>query len=225
MVHGAGGGGWEFDFWKPVFARAGWTVKARDLMPSRGGLAATTYADYEAQVVAWCRSAKRPLVVVGASMGGGLAQSTLTQVKPDLLILVGSVAPKKLDVERRPTSFPPIVKWANGPFEDTRLAMPDSTEKTQRWAWKRWRDESGQVMATLSAGVSASRPQCPTLVVWGAEDADIPLATGHKLAMTYQADLQAYGKTSHVGPLMGTRAGEIATNVVAWIRSRLPVRR
>lgn len=220
MIHGAGGGGWEYDKWRPVFQRAGWTVLARDLMPAPGGLANTTYRDYEKQVIAWCSKAKRPIVVIGASMGGGLAQSTSARVKPKLLVLIGSVPPQGL-TEQKTTTFPAVVKWANGPFEDTRVSMPDSDEATQRWAWKRWRDESGIVMSSLMGGVDAPSPTCPTLLVWGADDTDVPLATGEKMARHFGADLQVYARTSHVGPLMGKRASEIAGNVLTWIQHRL----
>lgn len=220
MIHGAGGGGWEYDKWRPVFQKAGWTVVARDLVPAKGGLEKTTYRDYENQVVAWCKGVKRPLVVVGASMGGGLAQTTAASVEPKLLVLVGSVPPQGL-TEPRATQFPAVVKWANGPFEDTRVAMPDSDLKTQRWAWKRWRHESGAVMSSLNSGVDAQAPKCPSLLVWGAEDTDVPPATGEKMARQFGADLQVYARTSHVGPLMGKRATEIAGNVVTWTERRL----
>jgi pimeloyl-ACP methyl ester carboxylesterase len=36
MIHGAGGGGWEWDAWRPVFEHGGWDVIAADLMPSKG---------------------------------------------------------------------------------------------------------------------------------------------------------------------------------------------
>ena len=92
-----------------------------------------------------------------------------------------------LTVERKEADFPDIVQWANGPIEDTRLAMPDSDEKTIQWAWKKWRDESGAVMRILAKGVEAPRPTCPILVVWGEKDADVPLATGRLLADHYHA--------------------------------------
>src|ERR1044072_9773573 len=46
MVHGAGGGGWEYKFWKPVFEAAGYRVVAPDLIPLKGGHVKTTVDDY-----------------------------------------------------------------------------------------------------------------------------------------------------------------------------------
>lgn len=224
MVHGAGGGGWEYDFWKPVFQRAKWKVVARDLQPSKAGLAKTTYAHYVEQVEGWAKGAKRPLVVIGASMGGGIVLSAAARLKPDLIILVDSVAPAQIQGERKTAVFPDIVKWANGPIKDTRDAMPDSDEKTIQWAWKKWRDESGSVMSTIVRGVSVQKPTCPVLVVWGENDTDIPLSTGQEIAKAFHADMQVYAGTSHVGPLMGRRAREIAENTLAWVRARLAKR-
>ena len=221
MIHGAGGGGWEYDFWRPVFQRAGWKVVAPDLVPVKGGYAKTSFGDYEAQVVKWGRGSKRPLIVVGASMGGGLALATASSLKPDLLVLADSVAPAAVPVERKQVDFPDVVRWANGPIEDTRDAMPDSDEKTILWAWKRWRDESGAVMRTLVTGVKAPKPACPVFVVWGEKDTDVPLATGLAMAKLYGADIKVYAGTSHVGPLMGRRATEVASDVLNWASRRL----
>ena len=49
MVHGAGGGAWEWLIWQRVFAAAGAQTQAFDLLP-HGALAATHYSHYLAQV-------------------------------------------------------------------------------------------------------------------------------------------------------------------------------
>ena len=225
MVHGAGGGGWEYDLWRPEFEKRGWKVVAPDLQPARHGLAHTMVTDYQEQVRVWSRHAKRPLVIVGASMGGGLALATSSSVRPDLIVLIGSVPPKSIEVERKPTKFPEIVRWANGPIDDTRAAMPDSDEKTVRWAWKKWRDESGAVMGALAEGLDVPRPECPSLVVWGKDDTDVPVDVGRKIADAFGSDLKEYAGTSHVGPLMGRRAKEVAKDILNWIDARLGPRK
>ncbi|HEY4556436.1 MAG TPA: hypothetical protein VIG68_08390, partial [Lysobacter sp.] len=50
LVHGAGGGGWEWAIWQRVFDARGWTSAAPDLQPAAAGLAATGLDDYLAQV-------------------------------------------------------------------------------------------------------------------------------------------------------------------------------
>jgi len=221
MVHGAGGGGWEYDYWKPIFQKAGWKVVAPDLVPVKGGYAKTTFGDYKNQVMSWALGAKRPMVVVGASMGGGLALSTSSALRPDAIVLVDSVAPADVNVERKPAEFPDIVRWANGPIKDTRDAMPDSDEKTIKWAWKKWRDESGAVMRELVKGVVAPKPECPVLVMWGDKDTDIPVATGMAMVKHYGADVIVFRNTSHVGPLLGKRAKEAASFALDWVNERM----
>ena len=49
-VHGAGGGGWEWDRWRPVCAAAGWSLHTPDLQPAAEGIEATGFADYLQQL-------------------------------------------------------------------------------------------------------------------------------------------------------------------------------
>ena len=95
LIHGAGGGAWEYDAWKPVLAAAGFAVVARDLVPAPGGLAKTTFADYLAQVQAAARAVPGGgrVALVGASMGGVLAMKAAETVRPFALVLVSSVPP------------------------------------------------------------------------------------------------------------------------------------
>ena len=116
MIYGAGGGGWEYDRWRPVWARAGWQVITPDLQPARGRLDQTTFEDYTTQVRNWIPRKRRRLVIVGGSMGGLLALRVAQDVKPDALILVNSAPPAGVGEARTEKHYPPIVKWANGPI-------------------------------------------------------------------------------------------------------------
>ena len=167
----------------------------RDLIPVHGGYGKTQLSDYLKQVVSWCPS-KGSVVLVGASMGGRLALEAAPRVHPVAVVLVNSVPPSG----HNPRHFPPVVKWANGPFKDTVDSMPDSDEATIHWAWKRWRDESGLVMEALSRGGSVEDPRCPVIVVIGEKDTDVPPALSRAVATRFHARVLSYPGMSHVGP-------------------------
>ncbi len=218
-IHGAGGGGWEYDRWQPILVAAGYTVIAPDLQPAATGLADTDFDDYLAQVQAWLPT-DGALILVGASMGGILALKLAAAVEPTALVLINSVPPAGVGPVRAGRSYPPIVEWANGPLAETRAALFDSDEATTRWAWSRWRNESGAVLNATAAGIVVAPPTCPTLVVLGEQDTDIPHQTGLTLAAWAGADVQLYHGMSHVGPLLGQRAPAVAQMVVTWTQQQ-----
>lgn len=216
MVHGAGGGGWEYVVWKREFERAGYPVVARDLVPAKGGLAKTTFSDYVRQVKSWLPRQGR-FVLVGASMGGPLVLKAAVAKSPAAVVLVNAVAPAGVGSRRAGAPSPPVVKWAGGPLQDTVDAMPDSDEAMVQYAWKRWRDESGAVIDALRRGVPCAKPSCPTLVVVGDADTDVPPADSLALARWAGAAVHEYRGMSHVGPLMSKRADVVAGAVVEWL--------
>ncbi|MBX3013728.1 MAG: alpha/beta hydrolase [Caldilineaceae bacterium] len=219
-IHGAGGGGWEYALWQPRFKAAGYAVIANDLVPTNGDLTATTFADYLSQVRDWVPPTG-PLILVGASLGGILALKAAERLQPAALVLVNSVPPAGVGAARSAKPYPPIIRWANGSLADTREALFESEEAIIQWAWPRWRDESGAVLQTSRAGVTVAPPPCPTLVVLGEQDTDIPYQTGLALVTWAKADLLLYHGMSHVGPLLSRRADEVAQTVLAWCQARL----
>lgn len=214
MIHGAGGGGWEYRFWAPIFQKAGYRVIARDLVPARGGLGKTTVDDYLCQIRSWTPRRNGRLILVGASMGGPLALAAARWLKPDAVVLVNPVP--EIGIKGRKPS-PTIVRWANGPFKDTLEAMPDSDDMTKLYAWRRWRDESGTVLNRLSRGLRPRRPRCPILVVISGQDADVPPALSRATARRLRADVMTLPRMSHVGPLLSRDASKVATSVIQWL--------
>lgn len=219
MIHGAGGGGWEYDLWRPVFQKAGYKVVNKDLVPVGGKYENTKFEDYVSQVLEWTPK-KGKVVYVGASMGGILALKANERKPGSVVVLVNSVCPKGVVPAKKSTPNPPVVKWANGPLKDTEDAMPDSDRETILWAWKKWRDESGAVMNSIHDGIESEKPSCPVLVVLGEKDTDIPHANGLALARWAGATTQSYPGMSHVGPLMSTRAKEVAQGVIRYLKAQ-----
>lgn len=221
MIHGAGGGGWEYHYWRPVFEKAGFRVVAPDMMPSSHGLAETTFDDYVEQVVK--AAGKSPDVLIGASMGGSLVLKAAETCKPKTLILVCTSIPAfpgRSSSTKEP-SYPAVVKWANGPFQDTVDSMPDSDAATHRFAHPKWRDESGKVLESISKGVSVKKPAVPTLLIIPESDDTVPPSEQQALANWIGADTHRYAGMSHVGPLFSRRRGEVAAAAVKWATNRL----
>lgn len=219
FVHGAGGGGWEYVKWRPHFTAAGYRVIANDLLPVAAGIAATRFDDYVAQVQSWIPAAE-PVILIGASMGGILALKVAESVQPAALVLVNSVPPAGVGTPPSCKTYPPVIPWAEGTRQETRESLFDSDETTVDWAWPRWRNESGAVLREIAAGMAVDPPACPTLVVLSERDTDVPYQTGLALAQWAGADVLIYHGMSHVGPLLSTRAGEVARSVLLWCQQR-----
>lgn len=219
-IHGAGGGGWEYDLWRPVFQAAGYPLIANDLQPSPNGLAATQAEDYLDQIRSWIPRHER-VILVGASMGGLLALKVAEELPPAALVLINSLSPSEVAGNRPDKTYPPIIKWANGPLAETQAALFDSEEAIIQWAWQRWRNESGTVLQQLHGQFPVQRPTCPTLVVLGEQDQDVPYQAGLAVAQWAGADLHLYAGMSHVGPLLSRRAVEVAQAILVWCQARL----
>jgi pimeloyl-ACP methyl ester carboxylesterase len=221
FVHGAGGGGWEWGVWARVFAAQGYEVMAPDLVPGPAGLAATTLSDYAGQVEAWLNDAERGQpgafrVLVGASLGGLLA--LMRSRAADALVLVNPMPPDGLAATPRPA----VVPWGReASLAGTRRAMPDADEAAALFAFRRWRDESGQVLDQAAAGVAFERPRGPVLVLASEDDDDVPPERSEALARQLGARLQRW-PGSHVGPLLGRRAAEAAGLAVEWLNALRP---
>jgi pimeloyl-ACP methyl ester carboxylesterase len=214
----------SIDSGKPVFEKAGWSVISQDLASTVDGLASTRLQDYRRQVVAWSKPGTA-VILIGASMGGIFALMAAEEIRPKAIVLVNSVLPKGIVQIRAAPKSPSIIHWANGPREDSIASMPDSDNETIDFAWKRWRDESGAVLNEIRLGVEVRRPTCPVLVVLGQADKDVTYSSGLALAQSLHADVHIYAGMSHVGPLLGRRAAEVACGVLAWLEAKFARKR
>jgi pimeloyl-ACP methyl ester carboxylesterase len=222
LVHGAGGGGWEWSIWARVFAARGWRVCAADLMPSPAGLGATSFDDYRSQVLAWCRQVSvrdpRPPILIGASLGGLLALAVAAETGASALVLVNPMPPEGLANLGRPKSYPPVIPWARErSIAGTCRAMPDADDAARLFAFRRWRDESGLVLEQASRGIGIELPGCPIRVLASELDQDVPVAVSRQLAIRLGADYACLAQSSHVGPLLGRRAAIVAEQTATWL--------
>ena len=221
LIHGAGGGAWEWNVWLRVLAARGLIAHAFDLMPVGVGPSVTTLADYRAQVAAVAAAMDAPPVLVGASLGGLLAAMVAAQVRAPALVMINPLPPSPWNLTLPVQSkSAPVISWANrASIASTRRALPDADETTCEFAWRRWRDESGAVVDAARGGVVVERPPCPLLVMASEADEEVPVSVSVALACEWDGSLLRLPACSHVGPLLGRRAAAHAGLVLAWLDS------
>jgi pimeloyl-ACP methyl ester carboxylesterase len=216
LIHGAGGGGWEWNLWRGVLRSQGIHVATPDLQPSAAGLAVTRFGDYEAQMRSALSMLPAPRVVIGASLGGLLALRIADLADAAVLVNPLPAAPWHRELPAR--EWPPIIPWRLGArLDSTRRSLPDADEATALYAFRRWREESGAVLREAYAGVEAPAPGCPTLFVLSGRDEDVPLPLSIAAATAWGAQVLETAAASHVGPLLGRMAPAIAAQTVAWL--------
>lgn len=219
LIHGAGGGGWEWNLWRGVLAAHGLQVDAPDLQPVSAGLQATTFDDYVAQVRDALHGLPRPRALVGASLGGLLG--AVAAGAADALVLVNPLPPAPFHAGLSPRSWPDAVPWhREARLAATRRAMPDADDAATLFAFRHWRDESGAVLRAAQAGVAVARPHCRLLCIVSEQDEDVPAAATLTLAAAWGADLIRLPSATHVAPLLGHGASAVARQTAAWLSAR-----
>lgn len=214
LVHGAGGGAWEWSLWRGVLAARGIAVATPELMPGAGGLAATAFDDYEAQVRRSVLAMPRPRALVGASLGGLLAMRCADLA--DALVLVNPLPPVPWTQSLPSREYPDVVTWRqNARLDGTRRALPDSDDATALFAFRHWRDESGRVLREACT-VTVERPACALLCIASQDDADVPEMVTAGLADAWKAE-QWTVRGDHVSPLLGRQAASLAARVADWL--------
>ncbi|HET6784080.1 MAG TPA: alpha/beta fold hydrolase [Pseudoxanthomonas sp.] len=216
LIHGAGGGAWEWNRWRGVLEAQAIATQILELQPAAQGLSATALQDYAAQVRAALQALRRPRILVGASLGGLLA--AMCARKADALVLVNPLPPAPWHQRLPVRSWDPTVPWQrNAQLHSTRQAMQDADDASALWAFRHWRDESGQALSQAHAGAEVAKPDCPALFVVSRQDGDVPPEIILEWAQAWRADRLETLADSHVGPLLGRQAQVIASQTVAWL--------
>lgn len=214
LVHGAGGGAWEWNLWRGVWAARGIAMTCPELQPVAEGWAATGLGAYVAQVGAAVAGAPRPRVVVGASLGGLLAMRCADAA--DALVLVNPLPPAPWSGGLPPPEERDVVPWrTTARLAGTRRALPDSDDATALFAFRHWRDESGRVLREARQ-CAVDRPACPILCIASSRDADVPPAVTEALADAWQAECWRV-PGDHVSPLLGRQAPALGARVADWL--------
>jgi len=222
MLHGAGGGAWEWQVWRRVYEAAGIACVVPELQPAAAGLAETRLSDYADQVAAHLERLPSPRILVGASLGGLLA--AMFGDRADALVLVNPLpaVPFHAGLPAR-ASYPAVIPWArNATLAGTRRSLFDADEAACLFAFRRWRDESGAVLDAASAGVVVPPLACPTWMIVSGRDDDVPAALSLRAAAAMGAHPRLLPDASHVGPLFGRDAATAAAESVANLNALFP---
>jgi len=219
LLHGAGGGAWEWRLWAGVLACEGFSLRVPDLVPGANGLERTGLSDYLDQARAQ-RAAEAGDILIGASLGGLLALMLASEVRPAAMVLINPLPPSPLHRQLPAREWPDRVPWGSErDLAGTRRALFDADDATCLAAFRLWRDESGRALREASAGIEACVPECPILV-WASErDEDVPHQVSRELAGRLGADFRLLRGASHCGPLLGRDANDCAAQTVAWLNA------
>ncbi len=222
LLHGAGAGGWEWALWRAVLEARGLRTQAPDLQPAAAGLEATVWADYLAQARAALAALPRPRAVVGASLGGLLAWCCADLA--EAAILVNPIPPAPWSAQLPQRAWPARVPWGQqARLASTRAALADADDEAAvLYALRRWRDESGAVLAQAHAGIAAPAPAAAVLCIASARDEDIDPALTAAFAAAVGASLWTAPSPSHVGPLLGREAAATAARAADWLAAPWP---
>lgn len=223
LIHGAGGGGWEWRLWLPLLQAHGHACHAPDLQPVREGLEQTTLEDYLGQMREALARLPAPRVLVGASLGGLLATILAVEagVEVEALVLVNPLPPAPWHRQLPVRDWPARVPWGHqARLASTRRAMPDADPATALFAFRHWRDESGLVLRQAHAGVALRRPVLPVLSIIGGRDEDVPASASQAWAQDWQADIERLPEAGHLSPLFGPEACNCAEHVAMWLSAR-----
>jgi len=219
FVHGAGGGGWEWNRWLPLFRAEGFDCVAPDLQPADGGLAATRIEHYVSQLQGRVAGLPPP-ILIGASLGGLLCLLLAERMATSALVLLNALPPAPEAAGLPPRdAWPTVVPWASAArFGSTVSSMGDADEASRLYAFRRWRDESGAVLQAACDGLPCRLPDVPTLVIASDHDAEVPAAVSANLARRLGGSLLRH-PGDHLAPLLGRTANRVAAQTVAWLNA------
>jgi 3-oxoadipate enol-lactonase len=244
LVHGFGGAAWNFDELAPLLP--GRRLLIPDL-PGHGGSAPLPapslagFADVLADLVV--AESAGPADVLGHSLGGVVALRLAVR-RPELvrrlilaapagissaarsaeltIALVGLIQPGRLAGRRadRIARSRRLRRLVFGPFE---VSNPDVLSERAVHGFLR-----GPTMHTdaLGAGLALSaddprrdldRVRCPTLVLWGARDRQVPIEDGYEYARRLRAPIRAIADCGHL--LIGERPELCARAVHEFLAS------
>lgn len=244
MVHGAFCGPWAFDRFAGAFRAAGYAVHAPALRHHDGGpaseaLAATSLADYAADLEAFLDALEAKPILVGHSMGGLLCQMLAARRDVTAVVLLAPSPPWGVPPSTLFEIASAQAMLLNAGFWD-KVLMPDEavagrnaldrlTPDERAAVFARFVPESGRAMFEImhwgldmrrASEVDARKVACPVLAMAGAEDCINPPGTVERIAALYgsRATYVKFPRLSHW--LIGEPGWEdVAAHALNWLKS------
>jgi pimeloyl-ACP methyl ester carboxylesterase len=234
FIHGTAGKPAHFDSWVRYFEQTGHRCVAPALpghVPDDpAGLDRLTFHDFVASVGEVASGLGEPPVIIGYSIGGVIGQVLASSTECAGLVLLASppagayVPGWSLLADGWPYLWPVIRGKAFRPSERTlrRLLLHDLALAEQDEIVDDFGHESGRAIRALALGrtSAAARPRCPVMLVHGARDRVVPLATATGLARRLAAEFLMVPGWGH-WLLADTLADTIVPYVADWM-ARLP---
>ena len=242
MVHGIMGGAWYFAKWLQFFSARGHPAYALNLRGHHGSRPVENFGrvsvmDYVTDVRDATSGIRErhpgaPLILVGHSMGGLVAQKAAESVSPGAVVLLSSVPPRGIPLLswplfRRELKHVPEMLTSGAITVNPRDAADlflNRVEPAEVASFlPLWAPASGRVGREITfnrIAVDSKGVRCPVLAVAGADDVAIPPRIQRKVARKYGAPFRVYEGNAH---FLIWEAGwdRIAADVATWLDQAL----
>ncbi len=249
MIHGMWGGAWCWDLYRSFFEERGYDcitpiLRYHDKKPNAAPdprLGTVSLLDYADDLEKQIRQLEPPIVLMGHSMGGLLAQILASRGLAQALVLLTPAAPYgtmglTYSVIKSFWSILTTWKFWRKPVRQKFREASYSTLGVIPPDWKREEfgklvHESGRVVLEIglwpldpakASKVDPSKVTCPVLVVAGVEDKITPASVIRKIARIYAA-VAVYKEFEHHGHAVLTEPGweAIAEYTSVWLAKAL----
>jgi pimeloyl-ACP methyl ester carboxylesterase len=227
MIHGGSHGWWAFEKWLPVFAGLGRPAyalslrnHARSYTVDDDDFLSLKVSDYVVDVQSIIEWFDKPIVLLGHSMGGIIAQKVAEKRSIEALVLVASVGPGQLGGMREAIPEDKHVMLDRETVK--RLWFHHVDDETLNAVYSRLVPESPSVMNDYGLGrvtVDGSAIQCPVLVLRGGHD-QTAVHQAETIADFYHGDCMILPTCGH-DLMLESGAEERAATIDGWLNSVL----
>mgnify|MGYP002776987160 CR=1 FL=1 len=216
LLHGAGGGAWQWGLWMPVLQAHGIHARAIDL-PHRCSAAPSGWQDALDTASHALEALPRPRVVAGASLGGLLAAACAPLA--DAAVLLNPLPPSPWSRSLAPPTGDTRRWGTDARLASTRASLHDADPATALAAFRRWRDCPVRLLREARE-VVLERVDVPMRMLACDADADIPPDAMRAWARAWSMDIEEIGG-SHAGVLLGSGAAAHAARTAGWLAATL----